>query len=150
VEDPDAVANALQRERQEFEAEIHIMASQRTLIPYGSEVAVKVAQEYEDVEGSGDWIAALDQIDDMDDPAYRVRPGLAAGNKVEELLVIRTKPGGSVIEAGETIAVRRTATREELERAGQLFEAKMEGTKGMQEYEQRRAQELIFRQQQGF
>ena len=86
----------------------------------------------------------------MDDSAYRVRPGVVEGNKLEEVRVIGTKAGGGVIEKGEPIAVRRTATREELERASQELEAIAEGRKGMQEHEQRRAQELIFQQQQGF
>ena len=64
--------------------------------------------------------------------------------------MIGTKAGGSVIEKGEPIAVRRTATREEMDRATQELEAIAEGRKGMQEHEQRRAQDLIFQQQQGF
>jgi hypothetical protein len=151
VEDPDAVANSLRREKQGFDTEIYLMASQRTHIPHGAEVTVRVAQEYEEVEGdAGDWISALDHVDDMDDSAYRVRPGLVEGNKLEEVRVIGTKAGGSVIEKGEPIAVRRTATREEMDRATQELEAIAEGRKGMQEHEQRRAQDLIFQQQQGF
>ena len=127
------------------------MAAQRTHVPHGTEVTVRVAQEYQEVEGeAGDWIAALDQVDDMDDPAYRVRPGLVTGNKLELVRVVGTKHGGSVIEQGEPIAVRRTATKEEMDRATASIEAIAEGRKGMLERERRKEQDLIFQQQQGF
>ena len=86
----------------------------------------------------------------MDDSAYRVRPGLVEGNKLEVVRVVGTKHGGGVIEKGEPIAVRRTATKEEMDRATAALEAIAEGRKGMQEREQRREQDLIFQQQQGF
>ena len=118
-----------------------VVAQARTIVPFGTEVPLKVSQEYDVVEKGWNWISG--EVGEEDEEGevhgHQVRAGLTDVTNLSVVAVVGTQPGGSIIEAGQPVAVRREPTVEEKRSWELLQEAIKEGEMGLKDHQERRA-----------
>ena len=130
-------SDELQRVERDF---VWIISQTRVHVPHGSEVLVPVMQERPTPGPDWSWISETKELedDDLEGIGHMMRPGFTDSEKIEQVVVVGTAPGGSTIEVGQPLGVRRVPTSTGL-RSWELFEeAVAEGRKGLAEHEERK------------
>jgi len=96
------------------------------------------------------WIAAPQylQEEELEAVGHRVQPGYIGKDELTEVKVIGTLPGGSTIEVGEPVALRRRPVLEEVRSYELLMEAIKEGENGLREHENRKERMLAYQKHQ--
>jgi hypothetical protein len=129
-----------------------VKAKERKYVPYGAEVYLSVEQEEKEDDEKKCWICpALEEEGDGEPLGHRVRPGFTDVANLQVVAVVGTLPGGSTIEVGQPVAVRREPTVEEKRSWELLREAVKEGENGLKEHEARNEEAILHQKlQQGF
>ena len=128
----------------------YLVAAERTKIECGEEVVLPVTQEVDVDPSKAAWVDGDVGLDEEEELAqgHRVRSGITDQVTVTVVRVVGTQPGGSVIEVGQPVAMRRPPTLVEERSAELLQEAIKEGERGLAEHAQRREKRIIMQKQQ--
>ena len=132
-----------------------VVAQQRTVIPYGTEVPLKGTQDRQVENEESNWISGdlRDEDEEEEEPGFRVRSGLTDVTNLDVVSVVGPQQGGSVVELGQPVAVRRKPTPEEKRSWELLQEAIKEGERGLKKHVAWRREARVLQQQrqdQGF